>query len=46
MTHHIVRIIWGSQGLVSGIQRGKMLSNYAVATRLKEDVMYIVLKKE
>ena len=46
MTHHVVRLIWGNQGLMSGVQRAKMLSNYAVATRLREDTMYIVMKKD
>jgi len=46
MIHHVIRINWGNQGLISGLQRGKVLSNYSIAMRLKGDIMYLVLRKE
>jgi hypothetical protein len=44
--HHVVKVIWGNQAIVSGLHRIKVLSKFSVATRLDGDMMYIVLKRD
>ncbi len=44
--HHVVRVIWGSQAIISGLNRIKVVSNYSVSVKLHGDMMYIVLKRD
>ena len=44
--HHILRVIWGQSGISSGFNRLKFLNQLKVSCKMREDVMYILLKKE
>lgn len=44
--YHILRVIWGQSGISSGFNRLKILNQLKVQTKMREDIMYILLKKE
>ena len=44
--HHILRVIWGQSGISSGFNRLKILNQLKVSTKMRENIMYILLKKE
>ena len=44
--YHILRVIWGQSGISSGFNRLKILNQLKVQTKMREEIMYILLKKE
>jgi hypothetical protein len=45
--HHMIRVQWGSSGIVSGFHRTQLLIRLGLKnTRMYQDRMYILLKKE
>jgi hypothetical protein len=44
--HHILKIIWGNAGIDSGFGRLRILNELKVQTKMKENIIYILLKKE
>ena len=44
--HHMLKVIWGKSGLSSGFQRMAILNSLGVLAKMREDVMYILLKAE
>ena len=44
--HHILRVIWGQSGISSGFNRLKILNQLKVSTKMRENIMYILLKQE